>query len=145
MKKLLALLLLSPLAFADVVNLTCEYYKTVDMKTLKTTELSETKSFNIESLTKRVVTEDGSFPYTEKGNQITWQTFGGNLKLSGNYAFANVYIIDRVSGEMKNEFRDIYNPKGFDYQQLFNLKNYANSYELRTISNAKCKRKEALF
>tara|TARA_Y100000389_G_scaffold183646_1_gene201354 strand:- start:207 stop:644 length:438 start_codon:yes stop_codon:yes gene_type:complete len=145
MKKLLALLLLSPLAFADIVNLTCEYYKTVDMETLKTTELPETKSFNIESLTKRVVTEDGSFSYTEKGNQITWQAFGGDLQLGGIYAFANIYTLDRVSGEMKNEFRDIKNPKGFDYQQLFRLKNYANSYELRTIHNAKCKRKEALF
>ena len=143
MKKLLTLLLLSPIAFADPVNLDCEYYKTLDMDTFKTTKISSKKSFTIQPSTKDVITENGSFPYTEKGNLITWQAFSV-VKVGDVYAFANIYTLDRVTGEMKTEFRDKYNEVGFESPAIFSLLD-PKSYELAKIYNAKCKKVEALF
>jgi len=141
MKKLLVLLLLSPLAFAEPININCEYYQTINMKTADVSAISEREGFTIKPDTKKIIASDGTFTYDEEGNQITWTTYSP-VDVGDVYGMAWVFRIDRVSGELEQDFRELKKTEGFDMQDL--LKD-AEDYEHLLTHYAKCNKVEALF
>ena len=143
MKKLLTLLLLSPIAFSEPINIKCEYYSTLDMETFKVSATSGTEAFTIKTDTKEIINEHGAFPYTEKGNQIEWKSYSA-IDVGDVYGMAWVYRLNRVSSELEHDFRDIKKPEGFEREDLYKLVD-AENYPLRMTHSAKCKRVEALF
>ncbi|MDB4243925.1 hypothetical protein N9840_00895 [Gammaproteobacteria bacterium] len=143
MKKLLALLLLSPLAFAEPINIGCEYYQSLHWTPYKVVAITGEENLTIKSSLKEVVKDDNNFPYSEKGNQITWISFNGG-DVGDKYAMAFVYRLDRVSSVLEVDFMDVKNDKGFettDRMRLLDPKNYT----MRQTDYAKCKKVEALF
>ena len=145
MKKLLVLLLLSPLAFAEPINISCEYYQAVNMETFELiTQLDEgTDTFTIKSSTKEIIMQDSAFPYTEKGNQITWSSYSA-IDVGDIFGEASVYRLNRLSGELEHDYRDITKLEGFELQDIISLVD-AENYPLGYTLSAKCKKVEALF
>ena len=143
MKKLLALLLLSPLAFAEPINISCKYYSTLDMNTFKVEPTSGINAFTIKPSTKEIIDEDGSFTYTETGNQISWKAYGA-VEIGDKYAMAWEYRLNRVSSELEVDFMSVENDKGFETKDLLGLIDFKN-YKLQLTHTAKCERVEALF
>ena len=143
MKKLLALLLFSPLAFAEPVNINCDYYQSINIQTTEVSATSGTEGFTIKPDTKKIIAKDGTFTYTEKGNQITWSDYSA-IDVGDVNGMAWVFKLDRVSGELEQDLRAVAKPKGFELEDLLSLKD-AEDYKLLWTHSAKCKTVEALF
>ena len=143
MKKLLTLLLLSPVLAADLVNLKCERYAIFDPATATRTDVSELFSITIDSDAKQATTKDGTFGYTEKGNQVRWdEIYVRNI--GDVLAFADKFFLDRLTGELEKHFLTWKFPDGIQVEDLTKLSD-TNNYELGLVHYASCKKTESLF
>jgi len=135
MKKLLALLLLSPLAFAEKINLRCE--------TFPNPERAET--LVIDTIAKTVIMDNDSTLYKENGSKIEWNNFREIEFITDSFAIAfyDEASFDRTFGTLtvstSNLHIDPYTPE--DKQKFFNSENY----KFFNISRFKCKKVEAIF
>lgn len=140
MKKLLTLLLLSPVLAADIVNLKCERYKVFDSVKNTESSMSVIFSVSIDTDSKTGTTEGLPFEYTEDGDIIRW--FIGDAPKVGDVKMTlSSYNLDRVTGELKDKLLYFDFPNGIksnDDMPEFEELNYF-------LISAKCKKTESLF
>lgn len=117
------------------------------MKTADVSAASGTEGFTIKPDTKKIITKDDTFTYTEKGNQITWSDYGA-IDVGDVFGINWVYKLDRLSGELEKDIGKtliVAKTEGFDMQDfLLSLKD-AENYTLFLTHYAKCNKVEALF
>jgi hypothetical protein len=132
MKKLLTLLLLSPFALSEMVNLSCKY-----------NELSDIESLSIDANLKFVKTKSGVFKYTERGNTITWhQVYVATL--GDSYAMADRYDLDRITGEFQWRLKTRQFNDGIKAEDLTKL-HMMELYEFQEAKTGSCEKVEVLF
>jgi len=136
------LLLLLPLGlFADVINLKCDYYSYLDVKTQVEEELEGYFTLAIDTRRKRVsVDEIPSQAYQESGNNIFFKAH----RSVGVVQILEIYEVDRLSGEAETLFytwviedSNVENPE----VELLNSDNYI----LANLNRAQCKPVKPLF
>ena len=140
---MLLALLMSMGAWADVINLTCEYSETLDHDDLTTKETGGSLSVKIDTEKFHAVTKDGVFSYQETGNVIKW-TAMYIQKIGQKMAFADKYRLDRVSGALEYDFAYLTLDDGYkldDYVRVNDIKNYT----IGLTHYAQCSKIEALF
>jgi len=141
MKKLLALLILSPFMFAEEINLSCETYSTLDWKTKSSKASIDYTSLIIDTTKKIVSMNGGGTPYKENGNKIIWTNFS-QLDIGDETGMAWSYYLDRVSGQLEIHFAIQKFENGFKGDiQNYKLENY----KLGLVHSAKCEKAEVLF
>lgn len=143
MKKILALLILSPLLIAEEINLRCETYSTFDLIDMTSSETTGTDSIVIDTKAKTIVMDAVSTTYTENGNNIIWNKIW-QVKLGAKFGIMEHWYLDRVSGELETHFKMQEYKEGFtadDIEKQFNIDNYKTSL----IHSSKCSKVEALF
>lgn len=143
MKKLLALLILSPLLIAEEINLRCETYSTFDLIDMTSSETTGTESIVINTKLKTVTMDSGRTFYKEDGNNINWYKVW-EVKLGAELGIMEHWYLDRVSGELETHFKLQKYKEGYtydDFEKHWNLDNYETSL----IHSSKCSKVEALF
>lgn len=143
MKKILALLILSPLLIAEEINLSCQTYSTFDLIDMTSSETTGTDSIVIDTEEKTIVMDAVSTTYTENGNNIIWYKIW-KVKLGAELGIMEHWYLDRVSGELETHFKLQKYKEGFtadDFMKQFNIDDYKTSL----IHSSKCSKVEALF
>ena len=143
MKKLLTLLMLSPVLAADIVNLTCERYSIFDATTGTETPVSEIFSVSIDTDSKTATTKGGTFRYTEFGNQVRWDEIHVRT-IGAVMAMADKFYLDRLTGELEKHFLMWSFPDGIQAEDLLKLSDTEN-YELGLLHRARCDKAKSLF
>ena len=143
MRKIFGLILLSPVLAADIVNLKCENYLSYDLSANKSSPASDVFSITIDSDAKQATTKDGTFGYTEKGNQIRWEAIY-HRKIGDSVAMAERILLDRFTGELENHFLTWKFEDGIQAEDLPKIPDIMN-YELGLIYYANCEKTESLF
>ena len=146
MKKLLAILLLSPLVSAQITNPRCDYYSTFNPSEKTNKDTGGNIAITVDTEKKMVTTEGLELTYEEYGNEIRFVTYAGT-KEGDTYAWAKRYRLNRVSAELEQDFMTIEFPEGYmstsevDVMKRWNLKNY----NLGLVHSASCKKAVSLF
>lgn len=141
MKKLIAILLISPFMFAEEINLACETYSTFEWETKSSKTSIGSTSLIIDTAKKIVSMNGGATPYKENGNKIIWTNFS-QLDIGDETGMAWSYYLDRVSRELEIHFATQKFNNGFQGDiQKYKLENY----KLGLIHSAKCEKAEVLF
>mgnify|MGYP001582382059 CR=1 FL=1 len=134
MKKIfLPLLLLSPFAFSEMVNLTCKYNDVIDIASL-----------SIDANLKFVKTKSGVFKYTERGNTIFWHEVYV-AKLGDKLAMADRYDLDRITGEFQWRFKTRQFKDGITAEDLTTKVLMMELYQIGTLQTGSCEKVEVLF
>jgi len=144
MRKIFGLILLSPVLAADIVNLKCENYLSYDLSANKSKPASDVFSITIDSNAKQATTKDGTFGYTEKGNQIRWNAIIHGGKIGDDVAMAERILLDRFTGELEKFFLYWKFEDGIQAEDLPKIPD-TNNYELALIFYANCEKTESLF
>ena len=144
MKKLIALLLLSPLAFAEPTELSCTYISTFDPTTgTNESYKGQLISVSIDSDNKKARVGDNWIAYKENGNEVKWSsifTFKAEDTLTMGYRNR----LNRVTGQLERDFMTKKFPNGIkpeDYAVIRDIDNY----DLGLMHTANCKKVEAIF
>jgi len=143
MKKILTLLILSPLLIAEEINLRCQTYSTFDLIDMTSSETTGTDSIVIDTEEKTIVMDAVSTTYTENGNNIIWYKIW-KVELGAELGIMEHWYLDRVSGELETHFKLQKYKEGFtadDFMKQFNIDDYKTSL----IHSSKCSKVEALF
>lgn len=145
MKKLIFIIALtfSIGAWADLINLNCEYSSTLNYDDLTTKETGGSLSVKIDTEKFHAVTKDGVFSYQETGNVIKWTAIYIQ-KIGDKIALADKYRLDRVSGALEYDFAYLRLDDGYkldDYVRVNDIKNYT----VGLTHFAQCSKIEALF
>ena len=133
MKKLLTLLLLSPFAFSEMVNLSCKYDGVIDIESL-----------SIDANLKFVETKRGVFKYTERGNTIFWHEAYVS-KLGDKLALADRYDLDRITGEFQYRFKTRQFKDGIKAEDLTTKVLMMQLYQVESLTIGSCEKVEVLF
>lgn len=143
MKKILALLILSPLLSAEKINLSCETYSTFDLIDMTSSETTGIESIVINTKLKTVTMDSGRSFYNEDDNKINWYKIW-QIDLGDELGIMEYWYLDRVSGELETHFKLQKYKEGYtydDFEKHWNLDNYETSL----IHSSKCSKVEALF
>ena len=145
MKKLLALLLLSPLVFAEITNLKCDYHSTFNPSEMTNKDTGGNIAMTVNTEKKTVIAEGLTIPYRETGNEIWFEVYADTQK-GDTYAWAKRYRLNRVSAELEQDFMTIRFPDGYtgevdDLLKAMDL----NNYDLGLVHSASCKKVESIF
>jgi hypothetical protein len=141
---LLALLLLSPLAFADITELACTYTSTFDpAKGTSETSMGESISISIDSDNKKAREGSNWITYTESGSEVRWSSFF-SFKAEDKIMMGYRYRLNRVSGQLEKDFMTKRFPNGIKPEDIAVI-NDINNYDLGLMHTANCKKVEAIF
>lgn len=145
MRKLLALLLLSPLASAQITNLRCDYHSTFDPREMTNKDTGGNIAMTVNTEKKTVIAEGLTLPYRETGNEI-WFEIYSNTQKGETLAWAKRYRLNRVSAELEQDFMTIRFPDGYTAEVGDLLKAMdLNNYDLGLVHSATCKKVESIF
>ena len=144
MKKLLTLLLLSPLAFADITELACTYTSTFYPSTGVTEKSTfESISVSIDSASKTARTDGIWLTYKESGNEVSWTNLF-SFKAGDTLSMANRFRLDRITGQLEQDFMTKKFPNGITPEDYAVIRDFGN-YDLRLVHTLNCKKVEAIF
>lgn len=143
MKKLLTLLMLSPVLAADIVNLVCTHYSTFDPEAVTVKPITGSFTVSINTDTKEAVTKDGKFKYEEYGDQVWWSAIYVR-QIGDTFAMADRFRLNRVTGELEQDFFTWSFPDGIKAEDLIKLRDIDN-YDLGLVHSANCEKTESLF
>ena len=145
MKKLLALLLLSPLASSEITNLRCDYYSTFYPAEIRTEDTAGNIAITIDTEKKTATTKDGTYNYKEVGNEVRWELYFV-IEQGEEIAIAQKYRLNRVSAELEEEFLTLVFDNGFTGSTEDLIKQIdLSKYKLGLVHSAKCKKVESIF
>ncbi len=144
MKHLLTLLLLSPLAFADITELACTYTSTFDpAKGTSETYMDESISISIDSDNKKAREGSNWITYTESGNDVRWSSLF-SYKAIDKITMGYRYRLNRVTGQLEKDFLTKEFPNGITPEDYAVIRDFGN-YDLRLVHTLNCKKVEAIF
>jgi hypothetical protein len=144
MKKILTLLMLSPILFAERTNLSCETYSTFDLIDMSTSETTGSISLVIDTEEKNVTMDNNkSASYKKMGSQIFWYK-RQQTQIGDEFSILREYYLDRVTGELETHFKLQKHNNGYTADDSLDWYNKAN-YETSLIHSSKCSKVEALF
>ena len=144
MKKLLALILLSPLVSAQITNLRCDYHSTFNPSEMTNKDTGGNMSITVDTEKKMVTAEGLELIYEEYGDEIEFVTYAAT-KEGDTYAWAKRYRLNRVSAELEQDFMTIEFPEGYMPESDLVTRWDLRKYKLGLVHSASCKKVESIF
>ena len=145
MRQLLTLLLLSPLASAEITNLKCDYHSTLNLKEMTTSDTGGNILFTINTEKKTAKVDGLTLNYEEKGNEIWFEVYS-DMQVGDTTAWAKRYRLNRLSAELEEDFMTLRFVRGFTGELDHLLKQLdLDNYKLGLVHSASCKKVESIF
>ena len=143
MKRFLLAFLIAPLIHAEIVNLDCKYSFTFNVDENKSSPTSGGISISINTEDKTAKAKGGWIGYSEYGNEVRWMAVYG-FDFGDDIVLADRYRLDRVSGELEQDFMYIRFPEGIGIEDTFTLRD-EEKYNLGLVHSASCKKVKGIF